>query len=134
MTVMATVSRIGGRALADLLPDVRTMPGPVYAALAHAITSLVLDGRVATETRLPSERELAGALRVSRATVTAAYDELRADGFLTSRTGSGSYVTVPAGSRPRQSLAGWTVRASETGDVIDMSCAALPAPPDVVAE
>jgi len=134
MTDMATVSRIGGRVLADLLPDVRTMPGPVYAALAHAITSLVLDGRVATETRLPSERELAAALRVSRATVTAAYDELRADGFLTSRTGSGSYVTVPAGSRPRQSLAGWTIRATETGDVIDMSCAALPAPPDVVAE
>ena len=134
MTGMATVTRVGGRALADLLPDVRTMPGPVYAALAHAITSLVLDGRVATETRLPSERELAAALRVSRATVTAAYDALRADGFLASRTGSGSYVTVPAGSRPRQSLAGWTIRASQSSDVIDMSCAALPAPPDVVAE
>jgi DNA-binding transcriptional MocR family regulator len=132
MTHMATVSRIGGRALGDLLPDVRTMPGPVYAALAHAITSLVLDGRVATETRLPSERELAAALRVSRATVTAAYDALRADGFLTSRTGSGSYVTVPPDSRPRTSLVRWTTRFSESGDVIDLSCAALPAPPDVV--
>jgi len=131
---MATVSRIGGRALADLLPDVRTMPGPVYSALAHAITSLVLDGRVATETRLPSERELAAALRVSRATVTAAYDALRADGFLASRTGSGSYVTVPADSRPRTSLARWTTRLSEGGDVIDLSCAALPAPPDLLPE
>src|SRR3954453_14774178 len=101
---MAPVSRIGGRALPHLLPNLRTMPGPVYSALAHAITSLVLDGRVATETRLPSERELAAALRVSRATVTAAYDALRADGFLASRTGSGSYVTVPANSRPRTSL------------------------------
>src|SRR6266581_1059894 len=108
---MPPLSRIGGRALADLLPDVRTMPGPVYSALAHAVTSLVLDGRIATETRLPSERELAGALRVSRATVTAAYDALRADGFLASRTGSGSYVTVPKGSRPRPSLARWSTRS-----------------------
>jgi DNA-binding transcriptional MocR family regulator len=129
---MATMFRIGGRALADLLPDLRSMPGPVYAALAHAITSLVLDGRIATETRLPSERELAIALRVSRATVTAAYDALRADGFLASRTGSGSYVTVPAGSRPRPSLARWTTRSIEAPDVIDLSCAALPAPVDLL--
>jgi DNA-binding transcriptional MocR family regulator len=131
---MATLSRIGGRALADLLPDLRTMPGPVYAALAHAVTSLVLDGRIVTETRLPSERELAAALHVSRATVTAAYDELRSEGFLASRTGSGSYVTVPAGSRPRTSLARWTTRNSEGADVIDLSCAALPAPPDLVRD
>jgi DNA-binding transcriptional MocR family regulator len=125
---MATLSRIGGRALADLLPDLRTMPGPVYSALARAVTSLVLDGRIATETRLPSERELAAALRLSRATVTAAYDALRTEGFLASRTGSGSYVTVPAGSRPRTALARWTTRSSEAADVIDLSCAALPAP------
>ena len=131
---MVTVSRIGGRALAELLPDLRTMPGPVYAALAHAITSLVLDGRVATETRLPSERELAAALRVSRATITAAYDSLRADGFLASRTGSGSYVTVPAGSRPRPYLARWVTHNSDATDVIDLSCAALPAPPDLVPQ
>jgi DNA-binding transcriptional MocR family regulator len=131
---MASLSRIGGRALADLLPDLRAMPGPVYAALARAITSLVLDGRIATETRLPSERELATALRVSRATITAAYDALRADGFLASRTGSGSYVTVPAGSRPRPSLARWTTRSSEAADVIDLSCAALPAPPDLLPD
>jgi DNA-binding transcriptional MocR family regulator len=100
----------------------------VYSALADALTALVLDGRVATETRLPSERELAVALRISRATVTAAYDALRADGFLTSRTGSGSYVTVPAGSRPRPSIARWSM-VDNPADVIDLSCAALPALP-----
>lgn len=129
---MAAPSRIGGRALADLLPDIRTMPGPVYAGLAHAITALVLDGRVATETRLPSERELAAALQLSRATVTAAYDTLRGEGFLASRTGSGSYVSVPAGSRPRPSLARWSTHNSDAADVIDLSCATLPAPPDVL--
>jgi DNA-binding transcriptional MocR family regulator len=132
MASMAALSRIGGRALADLLPDLHGMPGPVYSALARAITSLVLDGRIVTETRLPSERELATALAVSRATVTAAYDALRAEGFLASRTGSGSYVTVPAGSRPRPALARWSTHYSDGADVIDLSCAALPAPPDLL--
>jgi DNA-binding transcriptional MocR family regulator len=129
---MAPVSRLSGRALAALLPDLRTLPGPVYSALADAVTALVLDGRVATETRLPSERELAAALQVSRATVTAAYDALRADGFLASRTGSGSFVTVPAGSVPRTSLARWTMAGTGPGDVIDLSRAALAAPPGVL--
>ena len=129
---MALLSRIGGRALAQLLPDLHVMPGPVYAALARAITTLVLDGRIATETRLPSERELATALRLSRATITAAYDQLRADGFLASRTGSGSYVTVPTGARLQPSLSRWSTRSTEAGDVIDFSRATLPAPPEAV--
>ena len=128
---MASASRIGGRALAALLPDLRAQRGPVYTALREAITALVLDGRIATETRLPSERELASALQISRATVTAAYDALRSSGFLTSRTGSGSYVTVPAGSRPGPSLARWR-RGPETEGLIDLSCAALAAPAGVL--
>jgi DNA-binding transcriptional MocR family regulator len=131
MACMAPVSRLGGRALAGLLPDVQALPGAVYLALAGAITALVLDGRIATETRLPSERDLAAALSLSRATVTAAYDELRAAGYLASRTGSGSYVSVPAGSRPTGSLARWTSNAPAT-DLIDLSVAAMPAPPGVL--
>jgi DNA-binding transcriptional MocR family regulator len=132
MAGVAPVSRLGGHSLASLLPDVRTLPGPVYSALGDAITALVLDGRIATETRLPSERELAAALRISRATVTAAYDELRARGYLASRTGSGSFVTVPAGSRPRPSLSRWSTVGTDRADVIDLSCAALAAPPGVI--
>lgn len=130
---MATVSRIGGRALAALLPDLRTQPGPVYSALCASVTALVLDGRIATETRLPSERELATALQISRATVTAAYDALRAAGFVASRTGSGSYVTVPPGLRPRPSIARW-LPGDGPADLIDLSCAALAAPPGVLQQ
>jgi DNA-binding transcriptional MocR family regulator len=130
---MASVSRIGGRSLAALLPDLRAQRGPVYAALCDAVTALVLDGRIATETRLPSERELAAALHISRATVTAAYDALRSSGFLASRTGSGSYVTVPPGSRPGPSLARWRSGA-DASDLIDLSCAALAAPPGVLQD
>ncbi|MFN2517942.1 MAG: PLP-dependent aminotransferase family protein [Jatrophihabitantaceae bacterium] len=129
---MAHVSRLGGRALAALLPDLRTLPGPVYSALADGITALVLDGRIATQARLPSERELAVALQISRATVTAAYDALRAEYFLISRTGSGSFVSVPAASRVRPSLARWSTVGSDSPDVIDLSRATLAAPPQVI--
>ena len=74
---MAFITRISGRALAELLPDLGAHPGPRYAALAGAITGLLLDGRVALGTKLPSERELAQSLGLSRATVTSAYDALR---------------------------------------------------------
>ncbi|MEP6851956.1 MAG: PLP-dependent aminotransferase family protein [bacterium] len=97
---MAVLTALSGRALAALLPDLRVAPGSAYTALARAILSLLLDGRVAPATRLPSERELAAALGLSRATVTAAYNALRADGLLSSRTGSGSVTVLPRGVGP----------------------------------
>ena len=73
---MASSTQIGSHALAALLPDL-TSPGPragarrgaVYAAMAEALSSLVLDGRIAVGTRVPSERELAAALGLSRTTL-----------------------------------------------------------------
>jgi DNA-binding transcriptional MocR family regulator len=41
---------------------------------------------------------------------------------------------VPPGSRPRPSLTRWATGNLDAADVIDLSCAALPAPPDVVPE
>jgi DNA-binding transcriptional MocR family regulator len=41
---------------------------------------------------LPPERELAGALSVSRATIVSTYQHLKADGWLESRRGSGTWV------------------------------------------
>lgn len=71
---------------------------PAYRALADGIRLLVLEGRVPVAARLPAERELALALAVSRTTVAAAYEALRAEGFLESRRGAGSWTTVPAGN------------------------------------
>lgn len=130
---MSPVVRISGRALAVLLPDLHHAPGPVYSALADGITALVLDGRIAPETRLPSERELAKHLALSRATITTAYDSLREGGFLVSRTGAGSFVTVPATAR-RVTSNRWLPQAVGEIDEIDLSCAALPAPPAELAE
>ncbi|GIG62096.1 GntR family transcriptional regulator [Longispora fulva] len=69
-------------------------PGPLYRALAGAVRRAVLVGDLVAGDRLPAERELARALRVSRATVAAAYDALRGAGVLDSRRGSGSRISA----------------------------------------
>ena len=72
---------------------------PAERQLAATVRALVLDGRLPLEARVPAERELAAALGISRSTVTAAYNMLRRDGYLRSRQGAGSWVTMPGGHR-----------------------------------
>jgi DNA-binding transcriptional MocR family regulator len=91
---------IGGPQLARLLGDLPS-ERPFYAALARAIRGLILDGGLALRVRLPAERDLAAALGVSRTTVTAAYDALRAESFIQSRQGAGSWTALPRGRGSR---------------------------------
>ncbi|MYR16047.1 GntR family transcriptional regulator, partial [Streptomyces sp. SID724] len=100
---------------------------PAYRALADGVRLLVLEGRVPVAARLPAERELALALAVSRTTVAAAYEALRAEGFLESRRGAGSWTAVPAGNPlPARGLE--PLPPESLGSMIDLGCAALPAP------
>ncbi|WP_037791184.1 GntR family transcriptional regulator, partial [Streptomyces sp. Mg1] len=98
--VVQTADRaIGSRQLAALLPaEVLARPG--YRALADAVRTLILDGRIALHVRLPAERELAEAVGASRATVTGAYDLLRESGYVRSRRGSGTWTELPEGHAP----------------------------------
>ncbi len=68
--------------------------------LYQALRARVLDGRLASGTRLPASRDLALALAISRNSVVRAYDLLYAEGFIEGRVGDGTYVaqlpqTVP---------------------------------------
>ena len=64
-----TDRRIGAAALARLLGPPRR---PAYRWAADALRLAVLDGRLPLGTRVPSERELAHALELSRTTTAAA--------------------------------------------------------------
>jgi DNA-binding transcriptional MocR family regulator len=66
--------------------------GPLNEQLAGAISGLIRRGELGPGDRLPSERDLAEGLGVSRTTVVSAYDRLRTDGIIRSRRGSGSRV------------------------------------------
>src|SRR5215216_6612411 len=116
--------------LARMLGDGWRRPGASAHALADALRALVVDGRLAVRTRVPSERALAPELGVSRGTVSRAYDRLREDGFLVSARGAGSWLTLPeaaggAASPPARPAPAWGV---------DLSIAALPAPEPQLGE
>ncbi|HEX2298349.1 MAG TPA: PLP-dependent aminotransferase family protein, partial [Pseudonocardiaceae bacterium] len=113
--------------LATLIGDLAGERVPRYAAMATRIRLLVADGRLAVGTRLPAERELAAATGLSRATVTAGYRLLRAEGWAGARQGAGTWTSLPAG--PAQ---GAWVPAPATAGVIDLAHAAPSAPPEVV--
>ncbi|WP_052664174.1 PLP-dependent aminotransferase family protein [Nitriliruptor alkaliphilus] len=87
--------RESGPHLADLLQGDLDGEGPLYRQLADALRRAVDRGEVPLGTVLPPERSLARSLAVSRATVVAAYDRLKADGWLESRQGSGTWVRTP---------------------------------------
>ena len=68
--------------------------GPLQQKLARALMEVVRHGGIAPGLRLPSERALAAALKISRTTVVAAYDALRELGWVESRSGSGTRVSL----------------------------------------
>lgn len=118
--------RSGSQSLVRLLgqwqqPSSRT---PLWRQLAQALRLLILDGRLALDTRLPGERELASALGISRTTTASALAQLREEGYLLSRHGSGSVVILPESKRVVP-----TRMAQPTA--LDLSAASLPAGPEI---
>ncbi|WP_251856873.1 PLP-dependent aminotransferase family protein [Herbiconiux sp. L3-i23] len=103
-----------------LLSDWRPTDGVGYRALADRIRLLAIDGRIAVGTRLPAERELSSALGVSRTTLAAALDDLRATGHIVTRRGSGSAIRVPDGRRSE---------LAPQGAALDFATASSPATP-----
>jgi GntR family transcriptional regulator/MocR family aminotransferase len=65
---------------------------PVYRQLCAALREAILDGRLRSGVRLPSTREFARGYRLARGTVVAAFEQMKAEGYLVGRTGSGTYV------------------------------------------
>ncbi|HSV37916.1 MAG TPA: PLP-dependent aminotransferase family protein [Nocardioidaceae bacterium] len=117
--------RISATRTAELLGSAADR-SPAYLGISDGLRLLITDGRVAPGTRLPSERELTGALGVSRTTVTRAYADLRDRGYLASRQGSGSVTQLPtvAGSGVDNLLS--PGRSAE--GALDLTCAAPVAP------
>ena len=65
---------------------------PLYVQLKEALTGAIGSGDLPTGTRLPSERELARELGLSRTTVVSAYRELESLGLVRSHVGRGTFV------------------------------------------
>ena len=72
------------------------MPNPLdhgrQGSVFHHVQRAILAGAFPAGARLPPTRTLAAELRVARQTVVAAYERLAAEGYLTARTGIGTFV------------------------------------------
>ncbi|WP_037363403.1 MocR-like pyridoxine biosynthesis transcription factor PdxR [Nakamurella lactea] len=113
---------------------------PLPVQIADAVRDLIARGVLQPGERLPGSRPLADRLGVSRGTVVAGWDQLIAEGYLTTAHGSGTVVNPDlagvhpgSGSAPASS-AGGAVRRPTTGppelrDVVDLR----PGRPDVAA-
>ncbi|MBB3258625.1 GntR family transcriptional regulator/MocR family aminotransferase [Paraburkholderia bannensis] len=92
----------------------KTDAEPVYRQLLSLMQQAILSGRLAPGAKLPSSRTLAGDLGIARNTVLHVYDQLSAEGYVLSTTGSGTYV---ADTRPDTAAVGPRApRATEDAD------------------
>jgi GntR family transcriptional regulator/MocR family aminotransferase len=65
---------------------------PLHRQLYDELRGSILSGRLPPGARLPASRELAALSGVSRNTVMLAFEQLRAEGYISGRLGSGTYV------------------------------------------
>ena len=89
-------------------------PLPLHRQLYEALRRALLDGKLAAGERLPSSRDLAQDLNLSRNTVVAAINQLTVEGYLVSQVGSGTYV---ADSVPKASPRPTAVAATPSGQL-----------------
>lgn len=86
----------------DELPLVldRDLAVPLSVQVADGLRAAAATGVLRARDRLPSTRTLALRLGVSRTVVTAAYDQLHAEGWIAGRRGSGTYLTTAPATVP----------------------------------
>lgn len=69
---------------------------PLYCQIAEQIRMQISEGRLPIGTRLPTVREMAALLHVTRLTAQSAYRELQSGGWIESTVGRGTYVSTTA--------------------------------------
>ncbi|QDY76131.1 PLP-dependent aminotransferase family protein [Streptomyces qinzhouensis] len=118
--------------LADRLGRWSAGRGPLYLLLAARLRRLIDEGELPPGAALPPDRMFAAALAVGRGTVVAAYEQLRDEGRIVRRRGSGTRVAGPARPEPRDTTgAPVFLHLLEPRDdtTILLACAAPAAPP-----
>ncbi len=92
---------------------------PSFHWLRNSLREEILGGRLSPGSRLPASRDFARQYHLSRGTILVAMDELRAEGYLEGRMGSGMYVSsiVPEHLLPSQSQSN-TALGKEAGSTI----------------
>lgn len=101
------------------VPEISRTVGPVYLAIADALSTDILSGRLAGGTRLPPQRTLAEALGIDFTTVSRAYAEARKRGLVEGKVGQGTYVRLGAPAAAARATPGGL--PAGIGGLVDMS-------------
>jgi GntR family transcriptional regulator/MocR family aminotransferase len=105
----------------------RDAPAPLRSQLERELRDSIRSGRLSADERLPSSRELARELGISRGLVQECYSQLLAEGYLIARTGSGTRVAAVA----RQTAGPAPPRASPTATEARVDVDFRPGRPDL---
>jgi DNA-binding transcriptional MocR family regulator len=116
--------QISSLGVARMLGSWQDGPGPAHQRLSDRLMLLVLDGRLVLGATVPSERDLATALGVSRTTVGAAYRTLVQHNYLATRERSRATVRLPDARIVDQE--------KRSASTIDLSFAAPKAPGEIL--
>ncbi len=79
--------------VAELPPFDLLQNEPLQIQIHHQLVTWITSGRLAPGDRLPATRRISQQLGVSRNTVTAVIEQLKAEGFVVSQVGRGCFVT-----------------------------------------
>jgi DNA-binding transcriptional MocR family regulator len=111
--------------------DAKALPRtrPLYRRIVTLLEGGIARGAVSAGQQLPPERDLAAAMKISRATVVSAYRELEARGLVRGYVGRGTFVSAKpdAASAPfawRGKIAAAALQASDATTVRDLVRAA----------
>jgi len=74
----------------------RQANSPMFRQVFNSLQEAILSGELPADYKLPSTRELASQLHVSRNVILEAYELLLAEGYITGRSGAGTYVAKGA--------------------------------------
>jgi len=84
---------------------------PAYRQLFRLLQQAILSGRLAVGAKLPSSRALGADLSIARNTVIQVYEQLLAEGYVETQSGSGTYVADTTPDRVDEGSAGTPRRA-----------------------
>lgn len=100
--------------IANLRID-KALPTPAYLQLREQLGRAIRVGDLSPGTALPSERELSEVLTLSRMTVRRAFEELKVEGLVEQRQGSGTFVRGGPVEQTIDRLQGFGEEASRLG-------------------
>jgi GntR family transcriptional regulator/MocR family aminotransferase len=67
----------------------------MWRRLYTGLRSAIIEGRLKSEGRLPSTRNLAAQYGLARGTVVAAFEQLQSERFVSSEVSAGTFVVPP---------------------------------------